>query len=143
MSGLNIQELGPHPSDDKPLDQGSYHRDRVFINENKDREVFKTLLTDSVPLKTFCRGKTFKCQNSELLFNIVKRLSQTNSEMPEAYANLFLEVTKNTAVAGLLQVNKKEALKHLRSFCLREINIRDCQYLKAYLCLSLLIEITN
>ena len=130
LSSLDIKELSPHPSDSSPLEQGSHHKDRVFINEKHDRDILSSLLTESIPLKAFCKGKQFKSKNSNLLLNIVKRLSQDHDKLPKAYEKFFLELTKNSPVCGLLQTNTKEALNYLRKYCKKEINIRDCQHLK-------------
>ena len=102
LSPLGIKEQGPHPLDKEPLEQGSYHQNRVFLADKKDRDLFSDLVTDSIPLKTFDKSN-LKGTNSKLLHKIIERLSATHETMPDCYSRLVEELAKNTAVCGLIQ----------------------------------------
>ena len=123
---LGVKEQGPHPEDKQHLSQGTLHKDRVFLPDKKDRDLFSELVTDSVPLKTFKSSKLIGT-NAKLLSNIITRLSETTDELPDCYSSLVEELAKNSAVAGLLQSTTNKALSLLRMFCLKQINLTDCK----------------
>ena len=42
--------------------------------------------------------------------------------------DLLVEVSKNSPVAGILQITQKKTLKFLRDFCLKVTNVRDASH---------------
>ena len=53
---LNSKELSKHPDDKHVLKQGSFNSDRVYLKSEKERSLFKSLLTEKISLAEF-RGK--------------------------------------------------------------------------------------
>ena len=65
-----------------------------------------------------------KSENFNLILKILYRIKH-QEEIPPSYVDLFVELARNSPVAGILQITKKKTLKFLREFCLKEKNIRD------------------
>ena len=125
MKGLNIKEISSHPDDKSSLQQGSNHRDRVFLSDPKERSQVSSFLTNKdVEIKKFLSTSTSnKSEEFMIIFNIIKKFESCDS-LPDPYIKLLSEATKNIATAGILQVRNRGVLKILREFCLKQVNIR-------------------
>ena len=127
LQGIGVKELSAHPEDKIPLEQGSLHKERVFIPEKKERDIFCELVTDGVTLKDFLKDrnvKQLKSENSKLLVKIIKKHSDLQS-LPDCYKSLITELVKNSPVAGLIQTTSKRALVLLKQFLKRKLDLLD------------------
>ena len=73
---------------------------------------------------------------AQLVTDVVRRLKLSEETLPDAYIKFLANVAKETPVAGLLQITKKEPLLILMSFA-REIldlssigNLKELKVLK-------------
>ena len=127
LQGIGVKELSAHPEDKIPLEQGSLHKERIFIPEKKERDIFCELVTDGVTLKDFLKDrnvKQLKSENSKLLVKIIKKQSVLQS-LPDCYKSLIAELVKNSPVAGLIQTTSKRALVLLKQFLKRKLDLLD------------------
>ena len=98
LQGIGVKELSAHPEDKIPLEQGSLHKERVFIPEKKERDIFCELVTDGVTLKDFLKDRNvnqLKSENSKLLVKIIKKHSVLQS-LPDCYKSLITELVRNS-----------------------------------------------
>ena len=125
LKDLKVTEFGCHPDDNKVLKQGSMNSDRLFIQSKKERDFISSMLTGSISASDYLNEceSVLTSTNSKLITNIINRFR--DKEIPDCY-NVFLsEATKNSPIAGLLQITNKRALTLIRDFCLHNINLRD------------------
>ena len=105
------------------------HRPIVYLASKSERDVLAKLLcckeNDNSAIKIFLQNDaTKRSENFQLVYAAVNIFKDSKS-LPLCYSNFLAELGKNTAVAGILQCKNQNSLKTLRSFCLRQINIRD------------------
>ena len=131
FQSLGISELTTHKNDKHILSQGSYHHDRVFLNQPSEREAFQKMLLDEIKVSEFIDSNNITSMNGMLLVNIVKRNSNIHPDhLPSCYKKFFHELAKNVPACGIIQVTNKgkDALKFLRSFCKEELNLRNGEH---------------
>ena len=120
LKDLNLSEFGPHPEDKQSLEQGSYHKQRVFIGEKKERDEFFKLLNGKKSLQELCSEKKVKSANGKAIMNVLNRLNTSHDSLPDHYHDLLDEFCKNVPVPGIYQVTGKKALNLLEKFCLQQ-----------------------
>ena len=82
------------------------------------------LIQGTITISEIIRNRKQKSENFKLIVRILER-QKDMEEIPPCYKELFIELGKNSPVAGILQITKKQTLKLLREFCLKEKNIRN------------------
>ena len=124
------------PGGEHLLKQGGFFEDRTFIPNMKDRKVITALVTSEMEMEDFV-GVKLESPGAQLVTAVVQRLRRNSIEvLPNCYTRLFANISKETPVAGLLQVTKKEPLLILMSFARKAIdlsnasNINDLKMLK-------------
>ena len=131
LNDLGVKEFGPSEGDKNILMQGSKNADRLFIARKKERDFITSFLTDSINIQEFLEKSesALMSDNSKKIIEIVKRFSD-KEKLPEAYRTFLSEVTKNSPVAGFLQITDRRALQSLREYCVRNLNLRDISNLE-------------
>ena len=126
LKPLNIKELSSHPEDSSILPQGSKHEERVFLSIKQERDSICQLLTEKQTVEEFLSSSNLKSEHGKLIKQVIDRLSKKSSEtLPEPYILFLADVSKNTPVAGLIQVTSKKSLLLLRQFCVRQLDVRN------------------
>ena len=83
LEGLNINELGCHPDDNKILPQGSQFHKRQFLPEKKERDIVLELVTGSIDMNTFTSNKQIKSNSGKLLQDLVKHINSKCKQATE------------------------------------------------------------
>ena len=131
LESKNLTENTPHPSDKTPLSQGSIHRERIFINNKEDRKLLSSLFLEEISVDEFCRKKKLNSENSNLVFDSIKRLRSKNKDvLPHCYNKFLSEVTKNVPICGIIQVTESKPIKILKKFCYETLDLRSGTYPK-------------
>ena len=124
----HLHELDAPEDDESPLPQGSRFEDRVFLFENRERKLVCNLLTDVITMEEFLQSDIVLSSNGQLVKNLIERISQTwPDEIPKPYKEILANISKNTSVAGYLQVLSNEPLNNLAEFCLQSLDIRAAE----------------
>ena len=83
-------------------------------------------MTEKNSFQEFLLSANFKSDRGKLIKQVIDRLSQNSSDqLPEPYTHFLADVSKNTPVAGLIQVTNKKTLLLLRQFCVRQLDVRN------------------
>ena len=131
LNDLGVKEFGPSEKDKNILRQGSKNADRLFIARKKERDFISSFLTGSINIQEFLEKSeaVLVSDNSKKIIDIVRRFSEKEN-LPESYVAFLAEITKNSPVAGFLQVTDRRALYLLREYCLRNVNLREISNLE-------------
>ena len=74
---LNLSELSSHKNDNEVLEQGSHHKDRVFLSSKSERKIFTKLLVGEETLTDFLANSTgITSVNGKLLLEDIERLGK-------------------------------------------------------------------
>ena len=111
------------------MKQGGFFEDRTFIPNYRDRQMIADLVTSEMDMEDFL-GVKLQSTGAQLVTDVVRRLAQTEDVLPDCYTRLFANISKETPVAGLLQVTKKEPLLILMSFAREQIDLSNARNLK-------------
>ena len=77
-------------------------------------------------LEEFLSNAKLKSENGKLVMKVIERLAQQNKDkLPEPYTKFLADVSKNTPVAGFIQVTHKQSLLLLRQFCVKQLDVRS------------------
>ena len=83
-----------------------------------------SLNKETMSITEILRSRKKKSENFKLVLKILDRIKEL-SEVPSCYKDLLMELSKNSPVVGILQITKRQTLKYLREFCIRQKNVRD------------------
>ena len=123
-----VKELSSNPSDPSPvLKQASFHSSRVFLQHKFERDMIISLLQGTITISDVIKSRKAKSENFKLIVKILERIKD-QAEIPSSYVDLLVELSKNSPVAGILQITQKKTLKFLRDFCVKATNVRDASH---------------
>ena len=95
------------PGGEQLLNQGGFFEDRTFIPNIKDRKVITALVTSEIEMADFV-GLKLESPGALLVTPVFQRLRRNSIEvLLKCYTRLFANISKETPVAGLLQVTKR------------------------------------
>ena len=122
----HLQELDIAPTDSKILEQTTHHKDRVFLSLKKERNAVLNLVTGLISMDEFAELEDIDSDHGLLIKEIVAYVnSRYPLKIPEPYVRLLNNVSKNSSVRSLIQVNDLGVLDVLRKFCTKELDIRQ------------------
>ena len=110
------------PSSNDPLPQGGFFEDRTFLPSFQERDMVCNLITEALDIEDFCDAD-FSTEGGVQVQELVRRLRTSGLGLSPAYKRFLANVSKETSVAGLLQVTCKEPLSVLRRFCQRDLDL--------------------
>ena len=121
----HLEELDVADNDNTVLSQSTYHNDRVFLASKTERDQVCQLITGSVNMTKFLSNSGISSQNGVLLSNVVAYINETFPlKIPDPYVKLLSNVSKNSSVRSLLQVNTIDHLNYLEEFCMENLDLR-------------------
>ena len=77
-----------------------------------------------MPLQQFLTSD-ITSENGLLIRAIIERLQRSHQTCPKEYKDIFSDLSKQTSVAGLIQVNSREPLVILKDFAEENIDLRS------------------
>ena len=121
----HLHELDKAEGDDSVLCQGSHMKDRVFLTSNDERKLVCLLLTESISSDEFVESDVITTENGRMISTLVERACLSwPDELPPPYKRFIGNISKNSSVAGFLQVLSVESLDFLAEFCQQRLDLR-------------------
>ena len=125
----HLQELDRADGDTTVLRQGSYFNDRVFLSENKERQLVCKLLTDTISQDDFLASNDIMTENGQMIRRLVELISVSwPDEIPPDYKTFLGNISKYSSVAGFLEVSSPQPLQLLEDFCDQTLNLRLAEH---------------
>ena len=125
----HLQELDRADGDTTVLRQGSYFNDRVFLSENKERQLVCKLLTNTISQDEFLVSNDIVTENGLMIRRLVERISVSwPDDIPPDYKTFLGNISKYSSVAGFLQVLSPQPLQLLEDFCDQTLNLRLAEH---------------
>ena len=119
----HIDEFKPL-DDDKKLSQSTKFANRTFLIRKVERKLVEQLVDEDMPLQDFLTSD-ITSENGLLIREIIERLQRSNQTCPKEYKDLLSDLSKQTSVAGHIQVNSREPLVILKDFAEENVDLRS------------------
>ena len=98
----------------------------MFLSSKKERNAVLNLVTGLISMDEFVELEDIDSDHGLLIKEIVAYVnSRYPLKIPEPYVRLLNNVSKNSSVRSLIQVNNLGVLDVLRKFCTKELDIRQ------------------
>ena len=125
----HIEEFEPHPSDETELPQSTKSQQRKFLANKSERVLVQALVKGEISAEEFIRSDQITSENGQLVKIIVERLEHWFTDCPAEYNDFFSDISKETSIPGLIQVNSNEPLDILSDYCNERLDLRAHQNL--------------
>ena len=121
----HVKELDIAENDDSVLSQSTAYKDRIFLNIKKERDVVCQLVSGDITMEAFISSEEITSVNGQLVKNVVSHISEKfPMKIPEPYVAFLSNISKNSSVRGLMQVNNLENLEILAEYCREDLDLR-------------------
>lgn len=118
------------PGGEDLLSQGSTFEDRTFLQMYQERELVFHLARGTLEIEDFMEGD-MRSENGQLVKQLVARIYDNFSDLPPPYQRFLLNISKETPVAGLLQVTQPEPLKILKRFANQSLDLLSARNIES------------
>jgi len=130
LEDAGIKELGRHPNDKEALKQGSKFSNRLFLPIKKERNEVLRLISGEINMSEFVSSKEITSDNGLLLKDLISHVIEVSPlHLPSQYKEFICDISKSSAVAGLLQVTSAKPLNILKKYCSETFNLRHSDHL--------------
>ena len=109
----HIQEFKPHEDSINDLQQSTSFKDRTFLIRKSERQTLRNFVLEEITINDFLVSD-ITSENGLLLREVIARLARTHVHCPEEYKDFFWDLSRQSSVSGLIQVNSREPLRILR-----------------------------